>query len=519
VTSVGSSAAWARARNLLLAVASTCLSTWLTPAPASADEALREARRTFEYTTPAKKHYLRVLLEETALAGLGLAYYYVKQRENSVDWALGYDWPSFREKLSCRACGFDDNHFDTNFITHPAAGTLYYLAARSNGLSVYEASGVAFGMSTLWEYVGEFRERVSINDMLVTPISGSVLGESTTQLGAFFDRSCPTGLNRVLGAVVGPARSAHDAVDGMKPLRDAGCDSHGFTTSGDHSFHFWLGAASLLGDRRERSTTEARLGLRTTIENLPSTRESGRGWLAFSDGNVSSLDLRLALVAGSISDFRIGSNVAPAGIEYRSASGPFVTGAGHELLFAALVGTEYAEHRRVASAGSLDHVFFIEFPASLLAYTLRQRAATLQLSVESGATFGGVSTYALADYRARHSDEDLPTVTHNQGYSDALGLAFAPRARLSLGGAELGVEARYDRFYGVRAFDPTRAAHGTASIFDRRDRAEAWFAFGPAAGFPRARLFADTYDRSGVVGDVRRSTHEVALGASVDALF
>jgi hypothetical protein len=503
------------ARRRASSAACGCLLGLLGATAAHAEGALASARTTFEYTAPVEKHYVRVLLEEAALAGLGLGYYYVKQRENSVDWALGYDWPSFREKLSCRACGFDDNYFDTNFITHPAAGLLYYLAARGNRLSPYESLGVAFGMSTLWEYVGEFRERVSINDMLVTPISGSVLGESTTQLGAFFDRSCSSGLNRLLGSVFGPSRSAQDAIDGVEPRRDRACDSRGFTTSGDHRFQLWTGAASVLGEGNARAATEARAGVRTSITNLDSVPGAG-GWLAFSDGNVSELDARVAFTPDALSDLRVGARVAPAGIRYRSSHG---ARASEELLFAVLAGTEYGVHRRAGSAGPLDHVFFIEFPASLLTYRLRRRGVTLAVSLETGATFAGVGTYALADYRARHSDGALPTVARRQDYSDALGLAVAPRALLSLSGAELGFEARRDRFYGVRAFDPTRPTHGTDPIFEGRDRREAWFAFGPPDGVARARVFADVYERSGAVGGVRRSSREVALGCSVDALF
>jgi hypothetical protein len=44
----------------------------------------------------------------------------------------------------------------------------------------------------LWEYVGEWREQASINDLVVTPVSGVPVGESFFHLGA-------------LAAVRGPA--------------------------------------------------------------------------------------------------------------------------------------------------------------------------------------------------------------------------------------------------------------------------------------------------------------------------
>src|SRR5689334_21956742 len=108
----------------------------LRPATANAQVAVRESGGALEYEEPAAKHYLRALLEEFGLAAAGFGYYFIEQKTNSIDWVLNYDWLSFRQKLTCEACAFDQNYFDTNFVTHPAAGTLYYLAARGNRLSV-----------------------------------------------------------------------------------------------------------------------------------------------------------------------------------------------------------------------------------------------------------------------------------------------------------------------------------------------------------------------------------------------
>jgi len=510
--------AWCWLASLALALAVQA-PWWIKPAHAD-EGVLPEASRTFEYRTPASKHYFRAALEEVSLFGAGLGYYFLEQRTNSIDWALNYDWLSFRQKLTCEACTFDQNFFDTNFVTHPAAGTLYYLAARGNRLSVLESLGYASGMSTLWEFLGEFRERVSVNDIFVTPISGLALGESTTQLGAFFDRSCPTGVNRVLADVLGPSKSLHDGLDGAAPARVTRCDERGLDRGGAHRFRFWAGAAGVWTNQRPSPVNEARFGVETEVAHLDSVREPGRGWLAFVDGNVSSLEARIALEETYVSDFRLGARVLPAGLHYRHLSRSAGSGAvGHEVLLGLLVGTEYAFHRRKRPGGELDRVFLIEAPASALAWTLREGSLVLELSLDAGATLAGVSTLALPEYLSRHPAADLASVTKVQGYSHALGFALAPRARLRLDGVELGAQGRSDRFFAVRVLDPLRDAHGMTPIFETRRRGELWLSVGPAGGAPRATFFLDAYQRSGVAGDAASEQRELALGGSLDAVF
>jgi hypothetical protein len=489
------------------------------PSALHAEEAAREPSRTLEYQAPAEKYYLRALLEELGLFGAGLGYYFAEQQTNSIDWALNYDWLSFRRKLTCEACKFDQNFFDTNFLTHPAAGTLYYLAARGNRLSVLESFAYALAMSSFWEFVGEFRERVSVNDFFVTPISGLVLGESTTQLGAFFDRGCPTLANEVLGSVFAPSKALHDALDGAVPARDAACDAHGLSTGGRHRLRVWAGGAAVWTQQTGPAVGEARFGADASIEHLDTRGKPGRGWLTFSDGNVSSLSARMSLEPGHVSDLRIGARVVPTGLHYRDLAATRGEVVGHELVFGLLLGTEYALHRRTGAANALDRVFLVDAPAATVGWLLRGTGFSLDVALDAGATLAGVSAFALGEYKARYPTSDLAGVTRLQGYSHALGLALAPRARLELENAELGFEGRSDRFFALRVLDPGRDAHGMTPIFESRRRGELWLAVGPPGGLPRARFFVDGYQRSGVTGEAQKSLDEVALGASLDGTF
>lgn len=66
-----------------------------------------------------------------------------------------------------------------NFILHPYSGAAYFMAARSNGLSFWGSLLYSAGISTVcWEFgIEAFMERPSWQDIFITPLVGSVMGE------------------------------------------------------------------------------------------------------------------------------------------------------------------------------------------------------------------------------------------------------------------------------------------------------------------------------------------------------
>ncbi len=73
----------------------------------------------------------------------------------------------------------DGDHWAVNYIGHPYAGSAYYILARHNGLDWKEAGIYSTLISTfMWEYGVELTGEVpSIQDIIVTPIGGVMLGE------------------------------------------------------------------------------------------------------------------------------------------------------------------------------------------------------------------------------------------------------------------------------------------------------------------------------------------------------
>lgn len=78
----------------------------------------------------------------------------------------------------------DRDDWAVNFIGHPISGAAYYTMVRHQGYSALQAAGFSFCMSTFfWEYGLEaFAEIPSIQDLILTPLVGSILGETFYQL-------------------------------------------------------------------------------------------------------------------------------------------------------------------------------------------------------------------------------------------------------------------------------------------------------------------------------------------------
>jgi hypothetical protein len=74
---------------------------------------------------------------------------------------------------------WDEDDWVLNWITHPYAGGVYYMTARSSGFNILESFIYSTIMSTFfWEYgVEAFAEIPSYQDLIITPIVGSVVGE------------------------------------------------------------------------------------------------------------------------------------------------------------------------------------------------------------------------------------------------------------------------------------------------------------------------------------------------------
>ena len=121
----------------------------------------------------------------------------------------------------------DNDSVAINYLGHSVAGSYFYVWGRQSGLSWQESAVLTTLMSTFfWEYGWEaFAEVPSTQDLIITPLLGSILGEGTNYLynklmdndGKIYDSIILGGIGRTLlnpiGEVNGMLDSAFDAAN------------------------------------------------------------------------------------------------------------------------------------------------------------------------------------------------------------------------------------------------------------------------------------------------------------------
>lgn len=478
--------------------------------PCRADDSIESEPPLLRYRAPQQAHYFRVALEEVALLGLGLGQYWYNRDENSRDWQLNYDWPSLRARLDGEAYAFDTNGFDTNFLFHPVAGTFYYLAARSNRLTPLESLAVAFSASAIWEFFGEFQEKISVNDVVVTPMAGMAWGETLTQLGAYFLRQCPSMSNRALGTALAPFTVLHDAADGAKRLTE--CDGE---LPSSHRFRFYVQGGETWSEGHSPYAL-LRVGLETEVIHLPRFAQLGTESSTFTDGNVSRLRFSTSFSnvdSVDVADLAFLTQTVVAGLHHRRNTFEHGHMRRRETLFGVMVGAEYTRHRYDPRAEP-DRVFLLDLPALTARYYGGTKDLGWELSLDAGGAFGAADSLVLSQAQSVADTPDLTSVAAAEGYNHVVGVTLGPRAQFDLGVAEVGVEFRGERLIGWRALD--RAGRvATASIGEVRRRSVAWISLG-APRLQRFLLSIGWTERASSLGELSAKRNEFSANLGLE---
>ncbi len=139
----------------------------------------------------------RALLEFAAFMAYSQTKYWIERKDNPRAWDYSLNLKDQLARTYPGNWSFDANCFDYN-LGHTWAGSLYYQIARTNHLGMLGSSLFTLAGSFYWEYIVEWRNAVSINDMVYTTLGGIYLGEAWFKLGDALD-SLPGVRGQVLG--------------------------------------------------------------------------------------------------------------------------------------------------------------------------------------------------------------------------------------------------------------------------------------------------------------------------------
>lgn len=422
--------------------------------------------------------WLRAVIEEAlGLAG-GAVWYWLTPEKQLADW----DYPSLEQRLTLEAWRFDNNTFATNYLWHSFGGTGFHLFGRANDLGLWPSVGLGFATSFAWEYLLEFREKVSINDVLVTTGSGVAFGEFAHWLGRYLDSSpCP---NHPLRATarwsLGLFHALHGAMDGRAAGRaNAPTDALGFSADIWHRFALSYGVVFVDADGRHPSRPDPAVAHEVRIDGalvaLPGYLAPGRRRRSFGDGNVTSVRSRISF-DGSDVDTDVHADTMLFGHHVQDVD---AAGAGH----ANTVGLGVAFTYRRERLGSFsDRLGLLHLPAvGLDDHILWAGGVRLAVSLRLHADFAGVEAAAYPLWKADHPDAVEKTILRREGYTYGWGLSGRLAVELvtpgmAVGGAYFG--GRWDSQEGLDR-SQERVTHDVDAT-DRLDDLEAWIRVGPA---------------------------------------
>jgi hypothetical protein len=507
--------------------------------PVLTDDDPRDDFSAFPLVVPHDKHHLRAGLEVSAVVFVGFVDYLLNTaarggvtRTGDEQWALRYEWEDLRGKLVGSAYELDANRIGTNYVAHPAAGVLYYHSARSNHLSFAESWIFATLGSLLWDYFGEIREKVSINDSIVTPTAGAAIGESMMQLSGFFDRGTKSAHNGVLSVLFAPIKSLNYLFDGAEPLRTKHPDALGFPTEPWHRFELRIGG----GMTNQGATVDARgarfpggttpdlsVALDLSIANLPGYDRAGRHARIFDDGNVSSLSARGGFSEGQLVDGLFATRVLPVGYYVRDArTDERGRTRGFGDVLAMRIGFEYGEHDFDRDRARPRDLVSMVSPLGVAAeHVFHTGGLRVRTGVDIYGSIAGVKPYALTDFRAQLLDETgLPTATRNNRYYHGLGVTVEPTASVRYGAFELEAGFRLDTMRAIERLDESEAANASpVSMNDRRSVTRATLALHPPSSVWRLGIGGQRATRNGNVGPVHASRSETSIFGTFGLVF
>jgi len=409
---------------------------WFGPSsPACGDDCFIDRSGIVRRATPAYEtlmqrgapnYWLMATLQAAGLGG-GTAWYWIDRDRQVADW----DFPSIEQRFTFEAWRYDNNPFLINYLWHPLNGTGFHVFGRANDLSLLESVGYGFLTSMVWEIGLEFREKVSINDVIVTTGVGVATGEFAHWLGRYLNSANET-LSIGHGALrytLGFPRALHNAVeDYEEPLATTERDNLGLTTDIWH--RFYVGArylrAGVNSDTLDSkpSFDVGELELAGELVAIPGYRRPGRFDRWFFDGNMTSIRLTAGL-GEDVKTIDLDSFALPIGKIWQDISRDGRSGQ------VVAIGPAIAYRLQREDLGPWrDRFGAFALPGLGVDSTVFFRGIELRGRTRVNAEFVGIQSLPYARWAELNPNAGEKTILRKQGYYYGWGLSWMTESQL-----------------------------------------------------------------------------------------
>ena len=394
------------------------------------------------------RHFLRASAENLFLLGIGSALYwhnaYAKDRDNDLPPRLS----SLGKKLLGEAIRFDHNRFYTNAFEHPMAGAGYYVATRSNGYGPFGSFLFSLAASSVWEYLGEYVEFVSINDQVFTPVGGAVIGEVFYQLSEFFAASADTPINSVLKWVFNPFSNVHRWLDDAPAIRAAEMDRFDFRQDIWHRFTLFTGVG-MAGD-----TPIGEFHAETQLIHLPGYGARRGDVSAWLNGVLfTQMQFRSSFAESGVQDLSLFFKAMFLGYFRQRLGGPEEgTWRGFSVVIGPASAYELNTHEW-STTGIQDTYGVVHLLGPSIHFALYQGAVRLRMNMAAYGDFAAIRSFAVDAFKQRGSVEGAKSVLGLQDYYFGLGLTVRAQGALAYDRLAMGMHGRYSYYDSVEGLD------------------------------------------------------------------
>jgi hypothetical protein len=416
--------------------------------------------------TRRSPHHARAFIEMGAGLALGTGGYWLLMNRNVADW----DNPRPLSRFDGSAWVLDNNSIGVNFLGHPLMGGLTHGLARGNHHSVVGAFGYTFLTSFVWEFVIEFKEKVSVNDVLVTPGAGLPLGEFWYKLGLYLDTGHHDSLALdVARWTLGIPAALDRKLDGRAPPRVVTRDSLGFSASIWHQFGVRYGVAEVETPRDSRYA-RFEVGVAGRLVTLPGYGRPSAFGRAFWTAEVSTLALEteashhgsgLRLTADTILIGYHAQRFRRVGVGLRGEALTVGTSLGYEYQRSS--ANRYASVERAwaqpdpklsyHAPNRREQYGAFHLPGLAADFRWLTASAAFEGSIRLQPSFAGVGAPSFYDWAGSNLDERSKHILHRQGYFYGWGGVANVGAKLSLGPLRAGFELLYGAYRSQDGLD------------------------------------------------------------------
>ncbi|MDB4962840.1 MAG: hypothetical protein JWP01_2839 [Myxococcales bacterium] len=450
------------------------------------------------------------LLESAITLGV-IAGYYINGggwTSDNSDADLHWDWPSWKRKLSLDAVRFDTNEYHVNVTRHGLMGVVTYQIGRTNGLGIVGSTVLSAIDAVVWEFVIEYRESPSINDLILNTVLGYQLAEPLWQIGQLWRGGVLSVGDRLKTTMFSPFDGLHDLV--RRPRH------HWWRPRAWRSMTFELGGSTRWDDRSDARTE---LVLSGDIDLVGDRRyvspgaQEGR----IAPGTWSRVRGRLRF-----GDSGSGFERSATEIESRTAlAGYYQQDARGNGVFAG-IGAGFTYHRENVNAGR-DHVTLAHLAGLQLQLSRRTPALAMRWDVAAYGDFAMIDAHRYRDGNPFRKPPPYLSKLQTQGYYDGLGVTGTTRLRVDTRlwsfDAELSAHQVWQIDAGERIAVSLRSAPdlGAHGVSDFRLYWRAQLGFRP--GRLGASVIAEGSDLRGTWEGSRRESTSTAIGIALQASY